>query len=209
MCVCWVSLDMFDNVLSVSKSRWNAVCVFGNSVISLFSADGAYKALMNPLHCTDVNTYADGLFGPSSKIPIWMMMIMHVYHLFTFDNIPRRTFNSHSVILGVGLCGLYYEWGALRNCVLFFTYGVPELIENAMGLMIRNGMIEHQKRSQIACKVNTWIRNPMMSMCMCMHLFSYIYGWTTIPNYVHLTLLTVMYYTNSLMNENIIRRNYA
>lgn len=209
LCICWVGLDMFDHIISSTNARWNCVCSFAGFLISLFSFEGAVKCLTDSYNAMNHMIYPDVLFGPASKIPLWLCVIMHSYHLFTFDNVKKSEFARHVTFISVcGLSGMYYEWGVLKNFLLFFSYGLPDLIFHSTHILHQNKSINLQKHLRINCKMNTIIRNLFMNMGCTIHFILYTQHSSHIPFFVHACLSVCLLYMNAVLNESYIGKYY-
>lgn len=209
LCICWVGMDMFDHIISSTHMRWDCVSSFTGFLISLFSFEGAMKCLTDSYNSMNHVIYPDVLFGPASKIPMWLCVVMHSYHIFTFDNVKKTEFARHVTFIVIcGLSGMYYEWGALKNFLLFFSYGVPDLIFHSTSILSKNKSISHHKHLRINCKVNTIIRNIFMNMGFAIHFILFTQHSSHIPFFVHSCLSACILYMNSIFNEGYIGRYY-
>ena len=108
---CMLVLDVA--VCRHTSARWFLLHAWGNIIVTVFALPDALLAADNP------GTSCIG--GASTYVPLWQIIILHVYHL-VFFACSTADWVHHCVFVSIiGGCGLYFEGGPLVNLVAFFV----------------------------------------------------------------------------------------
>ena len=201
-------IDIF--FASKTKHRWFCLHAIANSIITITSISGVIKSLEDPIHAMDsLNHFeSSNIFAPASIVPICMINSIHIYHVMMFK-LPR-TDVFHHILFGIfiGVPGIYYHWGALRNFLSFGICGFPGMLDYTNLLLVKQQLLKKQQQKYFCSLINTWIRSPLICFEVFMHYIAYIYGTTTVPIAINflvgfLAILNCQYYLDSSIRSEV------
>jgi hypothetical protein len=142
-----------------------------------------YMSFYDPVNAMNSLVYPDSWspFSPASLSAVAMVNAIHVYHVVMFKLNSTDRFHHLLFIPLVGFPGQYYDWGALRSLLTFCISGFPGGIDYVNLVLFKVGKMSKERQKYYCMNLNTWIRGPLIVMCVFMQYMSILYGKNTVP----------------------------
>lgn len=160
-----------------SKSRWFAIHVIGNALVSVASFPELVKTLSDPLNA---------FVGPmATMVPNSTVSAIHLYHVIFFKLRPDEKFHhltSLPVTLLVVVPFKQYT-GAMSSFGAFFLCGLPGGLNYLMLVLEKEGLMTRLQQKQYDAHINTWMRGPSMAIYAFMIYQAWVYD-----RYIHAPL---------------------
>eukprot|EP00127_Corallochytrium_limacisporum_P006365 Clim_evm76s225 gene=Clim_evmTU76s225 len=104
----------------------------------------------------------ESAFDPYSHWPLIMVIVIHAYHIVTFEKVTPSDYFHHLVFVPVIAIygGLLHPSGPLRNVLAFFISGLPGGLDYVLLVMQKHGYIERHTEKSINRYINLYIRQP-------------------------------------------------
>ena len=117
------------------------------------------------LTCGDVvSTFTD--FGNVltenvSVLPSIVTVSLHAYHVYCYHKYLKPDDWLHHVLMGFALVLAHqYETGRLINYSLFFTTGLPGMVDYFLLFLVKNDKLDYLYEKKVNNYINLWIRAP-------------------------------------------------
>lgn len=148
-------------ILLSDTFRWFFVHGVANVIIGVLCIPGMLQFLAQPNQAFDSDGRQDEIWSPTSKWPLTLTVILHVYHMVAGFKLTSEDWFHHTVFVPtLALPGMIFDWGCFCNWFAFFICGIPGAMDylllaahkmNACGSF-------HQKR--VSANLNIWVRVP-------------------------------------------------
>jgi hypothetical protein len=160
---------------------------------------------------TDFNTV---LSATASMLPSIITYSLHMYHIAVY----YKKFNIddwlHHILMGAALVVAHqFNSGRLINYSLFFTTGLPGMIDYFLLFLVKNNKLEPIVEKRMNNYINLWVRSPGCISHAVLTLLVYnIYKETLLTGYIHqigYLFTSSMTYWNGIyfMNKVVISYN--
>lgn len=160
---------------------------------------------------TDFNTV---LSATTSMLPSIITYSLHMYHIAVY----YKKFNLddwlHHILMGAALVVAHqFNSGRLINYSLFFTTGLPGMIDYFLLFLVKNNKLESIVEKRINNYINLWIRSPGCISHAVLTLLVYnMYKETLLIGHIHqigYLFTSSMTYWNGIyfMNKVVISYN--
>lgn len=163
--LCNFYLLLVDNFIGKKLNhRWFCVHAFGNLIVTFTSLLGFFYSLDDPVNAMNplVHIESNKILSSASPIPICMINAIHFYHVLRFNINNQDIFHHFLFGIFIGLPGIYYNWGAIRNFLCFSICGLPGLIDYTNLLLVKQNLMLKQTQKYICSLLNCWIRAPLI-----------------------------------------------
>lgn len=155
-------------------------------------------------------------------LPSIITYSLHIYHIFIYRY--KFTFDDwlHHILMGAALSTAHqFHTGRLINYSLFFTTGLPGMIDYFLLFLVKNNKIESIVEKKINSWINLWIRCPGCTSHAVLTILVYnIYNKTLLTSdferlgYIFTAVITlwngiyfmnkvIVSYNNAINNKNI------
>lgn len=138
-----------------------------------FNIEGRYYANHATANAVVVyNTFTHMLSSYNIMLPLsnllslytakYVVYGLHLYHIIIYNNKLRKDDWLHHILM-IGVALPLTEFIPQNNIIghcLFFTTGLPGMIDYFLLFLVRNNIIKKQTEKMINCKLNLWIRCP-------------------------------------------------
>lgn len=160
-------IKYFDNKLFVKTGKlksnynriWYVIHAITNTVIVLLTIGDVFDVLADPYNSLD---------PVESKIPVIIIMALHIYHCITDPNgmtIIDWIHHTISCALIIVLI-IYFLRGQILNYIAFFVCGLPGGIDYYLLALCKYKIIDNLTEKKINCKLNMYCRLPgILSGC--------------------------------------------
>jgi hypothetical protein len=149
-----------------------------------------------------------------SILPSIITYSLHFYHTFIY----YKKFNLddwlHHILMGAALVAAHnFNTGRLINYSLFFTTGLPGMIDYFLLFLVKNNKLESIVEKRVNNYINLWLRSPGCVSHAVLTLVVYnIYKETLLNGYIHqfgYIFTSLMTYWNGIyfMNKVVISYN--
>lgn len=144
----------FDKILIGNK--WEGKYYFIHGINNAFITYLTFNDIV--LTFTDFNTV---LTETTSILPSIITYSLHMYHVAVY----YKKFNSddwlHHILMGAALLVAHqFNSGRLINYSLFFTTGLPGMIDYFLLFLVKNNKLESIVEKRINNYINLWLRSP-------------------------------------------------
>lgn len=200
-------IDIFLILLFSNKSRWFQLHAVINLIITQFVLKDSIDIYLNNFESIKIkdNNY-DNLF----------IIILHIYHLFTFKKITYMDIFHHFIFVGIGAIPsfLFVKSNIMKQANLIGC-GIPGFIEYTTLSLVKHNIISSNTQKKISSYMYSYFRGPM---CMFSATFLILYNNQQIcrikENYMLLNYLSFCCYINGsffskLAIENSIEYKYS
>ena len=138
------------------KGRYWALHVLANMYVVRRHAKDLVTAYSNPI---------DAAFGPEPDTKALMAVIaLHVFHALRYK-LDRVDWLHHVVMIaGLAPLGLVIKGSSLLGHALFWSTGLPGMIDYAMLVAVRLGLFRSVAERKMNALINVWMRSPGMLM---------------------------------------------
>lgn len=148
-----------------------------------------------------------------SIVPSILTYSLHVYHIAVYYKKFQYDDWLHHILMGAALVAAHQiDSGRLINYSLFFTTGLPGLIDYLLLFLVRNNKIESIVEKQINNYINLWIRCPGCISHSVLTLLVYnVYKQTVLSGYSHeigYLFTSIITYWNGIYFMNKVVVNY-
>jgi len=198
----------FDNKLFVETGKlktnynrtWYIIHAITNAIIVLLTIGDVFDVLADPYNALD---------PVESKIPVIIIMALHIYHCITDPN--GMTFidwihHTVSCILIVVLI-IYYLKGQILNYIAFFVCGLPGGIDYFLLALCKYNKIDRLTEKHINCKLNIYCRLPgIVSGCAIAYsAMNYNLERLDIPSIIaSMTCISIMAINSMFFAERVV-----
>jgi hypothetical protein len=148
----YIGMDTLIARTTMSNGRYFLVHAIHNAIITY----STYNDIIYSY--TDFNTI---LTSNVDYFPSIITVSLHIYHIlyyykqFVFDDW------LHHSIMGIALYVVtHYNTGRLINYSLFFTTGLPGMIDYTLLYMVKNNKLDYIYEKTINNYINLWVRSP-------------------------------------------------
>jgi hypothetical protein len=147
MCtVALVLADVFVSSMCPAAVRWFVLHAVANLIIAAVSVPDAWSSMVDPRSACS---------GAYSQIPIYMITVLHAYHLIVFPNVSRDDWFHHIVFVGIiCFCGFYFKSGPLQNLMAFFICGLPGGLDYLMLAAVKLNLFPRSKEKEWNARIN-------------------------------------------------------
>jgi hypothetical protein len=167
---------------------------------------GTFNSMLNSYDINNIITNEQLLYLYYTKITIYSL---HIYHtVWYFNKLRKDDWLHHILMIGLVL--------PLTNCVpqnniiahgLFYTTGLPGLIDYSLLFLNRNNIIPRYFEKKINVLLNLWIRAPGCIMNSTLSISSLINNYNLLTNYQIYSglIISSMVYWNGIyfMNQTL------
>ena len=196
-----------DNILIGNKCEGKYYFIHGinNALITYLTFDDIVSTF------TDFNTV---LSATTSILPSIITYSLHIYHIAVY----YKKFNLddwlHHILMGAALVVAHqFNSGRLINYSLFFTTGLPGMIDYFLLFLVKNNKLESIVEKRINNYINLWLRSPGCISHAVLTLLVYnMYKETLLSGYIYqigYLFTSSMTYWNGIyfMNKVVISYN--
>ena len=181
---------------------------------------GVNNALITYLTFDDiVSTFTDFdtvLSAKTSMLPSIITYSLHVYHVAVYYKKFTRDDWLHHILMGAALVMAHqFDTGRLINYSLFFTTGLPGMIDYFLLFLVKNNKMESIVEKRVNNYINLWLRSPGCISHAVLTLLVYnIYKQTLLSGYIcrfGYVFTSFMTYWNGIyfMNKVVISYNLS
>lgn len=142
-----------DKYISPKEGGYYFVHSLCNFFVVIFSINDVISLYYDPY---------SGLF-PTTNIPVVMTYSLHFYHIILYHEKFRfDDWLHHILMIFISLpLGNYFGTSSrLLSHSLFYTTGLPGMIDYACLTLVRNGLLSRNREKQINRYLNIWLRCP-------------------------------------------------
>ena len=178
--------------------RFFLLHVFVNSVVVLSSTQEMITVLGNPLRS----------FSNNNVIPMNIVLVFHVYHMLVYSDLKPVDWIHHLVMMGT-LILPFLDPAAISvtNAIMFFTCGLPGLIDYSLMAAVKSGKIDLLTEKQVNTLLNTWIRGP--GILACAYVCYLRYRYCMYGNLLFVVLSTAALYWNAQYFTKAVAFSYG
>ena len=136
-----------------STIRWFLIHFWFNMVIVYYSLNDLYTIIENPFEASS---------GTYSMIPIWLITLLHLYHMVAFPMRQEDWFH-HLVMIGI-ICGIGIilpGWGPIQNLWSFTFCGLPGGLDYFILILYKMKQIKKSTQKILSENINIWLRSPL------------------------------------------------
>ena len=179
---------------------------------------GINNAFIVYLTCGDViSTFTDFkniLSKNVSVLPSIVTVSLHTYHVFCYYKYFKTDDWLHHILMGIALMLAHqFESGRLINYSLFFTTGLPGMVDYFLLFLVKNEKMYYFSEKKVNNYINLWIRAPGCISHSVLTLLVYnLYKNTLLSGYLEqfgYILTALITYWNGIyfMNKVVISYN--
>jgi len=126
---------------------------------------GVNNVFISYLTCGDVvNTFTDFrnvLTENVSVLPSIVTVSLHAYHVYCYHKYFKPDDWLHHMLMGLALTLAHqYDTGRLINYSLFFTTGLPGIVDYFLLFLVKNDKLDALSEKKVNALINLWIRAP-------------------------------------------------
>ena len=153
--MCAAALALADLAVSFTcptSVRWFVLHATANFIVAGLSLPDALTSVRDPRAACE---------GDYSVVPIYMVAVLHAYHLLVFKNVGRDEWIHHIVFVGI-ICaaGFVFKPGPLQNLLAFFICGLPGGMDYVMLTLVKLKQLPREQEKEWNARINVWIRSP-------------------------------------------------
>ena len=117
------------------------------------------------LTCGDaISTFTDFknvLTENVSVLPSIVSVSLHTYHVYCYYKYFKPDDWLHHILMGLALMMAHqFETGRLINYSLFFTTGLPGMVDYFLLFLVKNDKLDYLSEKKVNNYINLWIRSP-------------------------------------------------
>jgi len=96
-----------------------------------------------------------------SVLPSIVTVSLHLYHVYYYYKYFKPDDWLHHLLMGVALFAAHqFETGRLINYSLFFTTGLPGMVDYFLLFLVKNDKFDYLSEKRVNNYINLWIRAP-------------------------------------------------
>jgi len=126
---------------------------------------GVNNVFISYLTCGDVVTtftdFRNVLTENVSVLPSIVTVSLHAYHVYCYHTYFKPDDWLHHMLMGLALALAHqYDTGRLINYSLFFTTGLPGIVDYFLLFLVKNDKLDALSEKKVNALINLWIRAP-------------------------------------------------
>lgn len=157
ICRCNQAKDLYFS----TTIRWFMIHSMTNIIIGLLCIPGVMQFWNHPESSFDSDGLEDMLLSPTSKWPLTLTVVLHMYHIMAGFRLSAQDWFHHIVFIPtLAFPGMIYDWGCFCNWFAFFICGIPGAIDYAILALQKMNMAVAYNQKRISANLNIWVRLP-------------------------------------------------
>lgn len=124
-----------------------------NTAIVYYTGTEVYQSLMN---------FPSIAQSPTNVQALQLCFALHIYHIVMYwKKFRMDDWLHHGLMIGIALpFGGYLPSGSLLGYSLFFTTGLPGMVDYCLLFLARNDWLDKDIEKRVNAWLNVWIRSP-------------------------------------------------